>query len=654
MSLTTCITREAIERLGAFIFAFIIFIISSSTVLQAQSSIKRPYEPQVLQGSAFPNFSNDIAPINHLFLYKFDVIGNTWEQIPWQIDEVETDPNDQTKNTYFATGDGLLDDKDELSFMISDAGGQAPPSSWIDDAASRGFERYEIETIDPMAPGGKGYVYLFRSPTLTISPALKDYVNYVAAPLGNGEDVIQAQGYVEGHNVKGFNNSLVVPAGENGSGIDFLDQLKLRLLIDLGFITVPITEESFVFSGISARERQVRVIRELRLQIQFGSNTFVVPFLFKYYHSSIVFSAAINLAGIPGVALLRQSFDFDSNVSGAKWYNQNLTREITIDGVDDALTSGEIAVVNSPGLNWYMLSSAHGSFVGLFSLPSGLGSAQRFYFRDNRTAGTNDNTPDTGAAGSFGESGLWITGTNISGTFPLALTNYMLAKDLPREVGETLHDQALQPLQVNVNAQSYIVPVELVTFTAAAERNRALLQWQTASETNNLGFTIERRIGSTEWQSLGFVAGHGTTTTPQSYRFTDNDVQPGEYFYRLRQIDTDGAFEITEARQVMIAAPERFMLSQNYPNPFSVSNATVETLIQYELSELAEVDVHLRIFNLLGQQVRSISAGKQSAGYFKISWDGRNEKGELVPGGIYFYQLSAGAQRQARKLVVVR
>jgi len=654
MSFTTRVTREAVERLGAFILSAGLVVISSSTVLRAQSSINRPYEPQVSVGGAFPNFSNNIAPIQNLFLYKYNGNGNIWQQIPWQIDEVETDPNDLTKNTYFVAGDGLLDDKDELSFMASDAGDQAPPSGWIDDAASRGFERYEIEVIDPMAQGSKGYVYLYRSPTLSALPTLQDYVNYVAATLGNGEDLVQAQGYVEGHNAKGFNNFLAIPVGANGSGADFLDQLKLRLLINLGFITVPITEESFTFSGISARDARVRVIRELRVQIQFGSSPFIVPFLFKYYRSSVVFSAAINLTGISGVALLRQSFDFDSNISGAKWYNQNLTRDITADGVDDALTSGEIAVVNSPGLNWYMLSSAHGSFVGLFSLPSGLGSAQRFYYRDNRTAGTNDNTPDTGAAGSFGESGLWITGTNISGTFPLALTNYMLAKDLPAEVGKTLHDQALQPLLVNINAQSYVVPVELVSFTAAAERNRAVLQWQTASETNNLGFAIERRIGAEEWQSLGFVAGHGTTTTPQSYRFADNDVQPGKYFYRLRQIDTDGAFEITEARQVMIAAPERFVLSQNYPNPFSLSNTTVGTLIQYELTELAEVEVNLRIFNLLGQEVRRLSIGKQTAGYFKISWDGRNEKGEAVPGGIYFYQLAAGAQRQARKLVVVR
>jgi len=651
MSLTTCIMREAVERLGAFILGAVFVAMSSSTLLLAQSSINRPYEPQVLLGSAFPNFSNDIAPINQLFLYKFDAIGNTWEQIPWQIDEVETDPNDQTKNTYFVAGDGLLDDKDELSFMAGDAGDQAPPSSWIDNAESRGFERYEIEVLDPLEASGKGYVYLYRSPTLSLAPTLPDYVAYAPSPSATGTDTISAQGYVEGHNANGFNNSLAIPVSANGSGVNFLDQLKLRLKIKFFTFDIVLTEDSFTFSGVSAVDGRVRVVREIRLSLQ----TMNIPFLFKYYRHSVIFSAAINLTSDLGVSLLRQSFDFKSNVSSAKWYNQNASRVITADGVDDALTGGEPAVVNTPALNWYMLSSSHGSFVGFFSLPAGLGTTQNFYYRDNRTGGTNDGTSDTGAeSGSFGESGLWITGTNITGTFPLALTNYMLAKDLPQEIGKTLHDQALQPLQVNVNAQSYVVPVELVSFSISAERNRAVLLWQTASETNNLGFAIERRFASEEWRSIGFVGGHGTTTMPQSYRFADNEVQPGEYFYRLRQIDTDGAFEMSEARQVMIAAPERFVLSQNYPNPFSVSNATMGTLIQYELSELAEVDVHLRIFNLLGQEVRRLSQGRQSAGYLKISWDGRNEKGEPVPGGIYFYQLTAGAQRQARKLVVVR
>jgi flagellar hook assembly protein FlgD len=49
-----------------------------------------------------------------------------------------------------------------------------------------------------------------------------------------------------------------------------------------------------------------------------------------------------------------------------------------------------------------------------------------------------------------------------------------------------------------------------------------------------------------------------------------------------------------------------------------------------------------------------VRSGTFGAGFFNIAWDGRNDKGELVPGGIYFYQLAAGPQRQARKLVVVR
>jgi hypothetical protein len=196
------------------------------------------------------------------------------------------------------------------------------------------------------------------------------------------------------------------------------------------------------------------------------------------------------------------------------------------------------------------------------------------------------------------------------------------------------------------------VPVELVSFTARTERNRALLFWQTASETNNLGFAVERSAGNDDWQGVGFVAGHGTTTIPQSYSFTDENLQPGAYRYRLKQIDTDGAFAYSEAREAIVSAPERFHLAQNYPNPFALSQPANATVFQYELSAPAKVS--LRIYNVLGQQVRRFTPGPQAAGYFKISWDGRTEAGELAPNGVYFYELIAGAQRATRKLLVVQ
>ncbi len=92
------------------------------------------------------------------------------------------------------------------------------------------------------------------------------------------------------------------------------------------------------------------------------------------------------------------------------------------------------------------------------------------------------------------------------------------------------------------------VPVELISFTADIINNTVKLQWKTATETNNYGFEIERnklidKSYQTEWERIGFVEGNGTTTEEENYSFTDENLDPGRYKYRLKQIDLDGSFE---------------------------------------------------------------------------------------------------------------
>ncbi len=429
---------------------------SAALAIGQTSTLNRPYGPVVLQSDKFSAFSSNAAPISQLFLYRYNNANSSWEQIPWQIDQVEPDSLDPTKTTFFRTGDGLLDSLDELSFMAKDAGGKAPDNNWVNDASARGFPRYEIELNDPLPSGGRGYVYLYRSTTLSASPSPVDYVSY-----DSPNDIIRGKGYEEGHSANGIQNSILVPVGEGGSGTDFLDRLKLRVQVKT-FLTITIDENSFNKTGIKFRDGRIRVIRELTEQIALINVD--VPLLIKYYGYSFVLNTSLNLTNISGVALLRQSFDFESNVAsaGAKWYNQNAPSVITVDGNPDNVDNA-LAVVNAPNLNWYMQSSGHGSFVGIFSVPSGLGNLQRFYYRDDVSGGTNDGTTDTGTNGAYGESGLWITGTNITGVFSLDLTNYVLGKDQPRDVGEALRNQTSQPLQANVHAQSFTTGVTEAT-----------------------------------------------------------------------------------------------------------------------------------------------------------------------------------------------
>jgi hypothetical protein len=116
------------------------------------------------------------------------------------------------------------------------------------------------------------------------------------------------------------------------------------------------------------------------------------------------------------------------------------------------------------------------------------------------------------------------------------------------------------------------VPVELIAFTCEVNDNIVTLFWQTATETNNSGFEIERAPsksppkGETSgWGRIGFVEGKGTTTEIQSYSFTDKP-EPGKYKYRLKQIDFDGTFACSPEVEAEVKSPNVFSLEQNYPN----------------------------------------------------------------------------------------
>ena len=98
---------------------------------------------------------------------------------------------------------------------------------------------------------------------------------------------------------------------------------------------------------------------------------------------------------------------------------------------------------------------------------------------------------------------------------------------------------------------------------------------------------------------------------------------------------------------VSTAGPVTYKLNSNYPNPF---NATTE--IQYALPEASEVN--LSVFNIMGQKVRILVEGRQSAGVHKVIWDGKNEKGKTVASGVYFYKLRAGTYVETKKMALLK
>ncbi|MEM1326554.1 MAG: SdrD B-like domain-containing protein [Bacteroidota bacterium] len=91
---------------------------------------------------------------------------------------------------------------------------------------------------------------------------------------------------------------------------------------------------------------------------------------------------------------------------------------------------------------------------------------------------------------------------------------------------------------IDLGFQNLVLPVELLYFQAKGKERSILLNWETATETNNSHFELERSTDGKQFKSVGRIAGAGTTLSPQQYAYTDGNVQANiDYYYRLKQVD---------------------------------------------------------------------------------------------------------------------
>ena len=107
-------------------------------------------------------------------------------------------------------------------------------------------------------------------------------------------------------------------------------------------------------------------------------------------------------------------------------------------------------------------------------------------------------------------------------------------------------------------------------------------------------------------------------------------------------------FQIVTSVEEQDLLPTAFALSQNYPNPFNPA-----TQIKYDLPGAS--NVRLTIYNFLGQSVRTLVDAEQTAGFYSVGWDGRDDSGVKMPSGVYIYRLEAGQQFvQIRKMILLK
>jgi len=147
---------------------------------------------------------------------------------------------------------------------------------------------------------------------------------------------------------------------------------------------------------------------------------------------------------------------------------------------------------------------------------------------------------------------------------------------------------------------------------------------------------LERLVGTAGSLNVYDIPGSGSTANLWS-TFQGNYRRTGNYIDVATAIN-DGFTQ---------GVPQRFSLNQNYPNPFNPT-----TVITFTLPERQEIV--LQIFNVLGQKVKTLAKGVKEAGQYRLVWDGRDDNGNRVSSGIYFYQLKSPRFNKTMKMMYVR
>lgn len=519
------------------------------SLLAQPKTLDRKYEPIVISAGELSGFGGsdfDGAPVSQLYAFAYDESSLSWRMIPFQVDERDT-----SGSYYTADEVAGLDANDELSFMASDAGDF--PGGWINNADSEQYRRYQIEITDPLAPGKKGWVYLYRSSSLT--PQFEPYVQYIPAPSDTtpadtvvGVTYKMGAGGDEIGESSGFFDYLSFPQVSND---DLLDRQKIRVSVSI----LTINEEFFVFNTINKVAGPVRIIKELVLDIPLVNEMIALPF--QFFAFSVELGGTFSISADQGVSQISQRLDLSPNAVGMQFFSNKNSTPVLVDGSPDSVTT-EIDLL--PDINWLQFTGDQGTMVTILKI-SAIGDEQKLSYLDD----TTEDPKDTGDKMRYGETGMQVNSSeSIEGDFPLGLKSFFLEPNQSSSVGEQLAQFEQNPLTVQG---------ELQDFSA---------------------------------------------------------------------VSVESSEETT---------PEAFVLGQNFPNPFNP-----ETIINYRLpkSGLKAVTTSLKIYDLLGREVRTLVDEKQSPGFYKVLWDGRDTFGRKVSSGIYLYQLKSGNSLLTKKMLLVR
>ncbi len=325
------------------------------------------------------------------------------------------------------------------------------------------------------------------------------------------------------------------------------------------------------------------------------------------------------------------------------------------------------------GLTIYYASDSTGYLIA-----SSQGSDEFVVYRregSNDYVMTFDLVDGNGIDGVKGTDGIDVTNFSLNLTFsrglfiaqddgnPGANQNFKLVRweDIAGAVTPPLTiDPSWDPRLVGLVSQS--VELSGPGLQLSLEDGAILLRWQTRREDNTRGFFVKRKVaGADTFRLLAHYRDHPDLAAHPSgggvYQFRDRSIRPGlTYVYQVGSVSASGAWNIVATQQIRVPSSldgvgsgtgSTLQLFPASPNPFNP-----QTWIQFALQRLSPVS--LEVFNTAGQQVRTLFRGEPNSLVVTVRWDGRNDRGELLPSGVYLVRLQQGYQFRVRKVLLLK
>lgn len=206
-----------------------------------------------------------------------------------------------------------------------------------------------------------------------------------------------------------------------------------------------------------------------------------------------------------------------------------------------------------------------------------------------------------------------------------------------------LFDNIIPVARLCIGEGSPNVPVEFGSISATGMEDHIELDWNTFTEVNNEGFDVERSVDGKDFSKIGFVEGKLNSTRENIYKYADRDIDANvTYYYRLKQIDTDGRFEYSDIVNANITKTSGTVIKDVYPNPSNKNGVTYVDI----LSDVPSTGT----YQIVDQQGRTIVTNgiTVNKGLNTIEL-----QTSILTTGVYVINIQSGALNAQKKLIIV-